>query len=286
MSADADFADYAHARWPTLVAALEAEGVAPDVARVEVARALLSRRKHWDRLLREEDVDVAVWQELRDRTRLARRPGEPPPLATTVPQGGEPDPLEPWLTRAAALRRQGRRRGARRSLVALAVGALVLAGIAWWDVRPRAPAVREEANPLPVVWYAGDELHLAEVVVELPGVETFVAVGSGAVVRRVSGEVVRVDASGEVTGLDDPPDSLDEPPELPDLVPVGGYAVVLQGAPLPDGGWAYVLHAGRAPREELRRSEAGQRIIVLCDAQQRCRKAETGLPSDSGVRLR
>ena len=35
--------------------------------------------------------------------------------------------------------------------------------------QPRPPAVREEANRLPVTWYAQGELHLDDVVVELPG---------------------------------------------------------------------------------------------------------------------
>ena len=57
----------------------------------------------------------------------------------------------------------------------LAVVALLAAGWAWWAAQPEPPAVRAEANRLPVAWYAEGELHLEDVVVELPDVEVFVA---------------------------------------------------------------------------------------------------------------
>ena len=78
------------------------------------------------------------------------------------------------------------------------MAAVLAAAWGWWAARPEPPVVREEANELPVPWYADGELHLADVVVELRGVETFVADGSGAVARLRSGEVVRVAADGDV----------------------------------------------------------------------------------------
>lgn len=285
MRDEGDYADYVHARWPVLVAALEAEGVAADDARLVVAEALLERRRGWARRVREEDVDAVLWADLRERAGLPGRSWERPPLVE-LPPGGATDTFEDWEDRAAAVRRRRGRRTARRVGVAAAVALAVLAGLVWWEVRPRPPAVREEANPIPVAWYAGGELHLADVVVELPGVDTFVADGPEVVVRLTTGEVVRVDADGTVSALDEPPAALDEVPEVPDLVPVGRSAVVLQGVPLPDGGWAYVLHAGRAPRDDLRSSEAGQRVLVLCDAARRCEEADLGVPPDAGVRVR
>lgn len=285
MRDDADYVDYVHARWPVLVAALEAEGVASDDARLAVAEAFLERRRGWARRTRAEDVDAALWADLRERAGLPRRGWEKPPFVDPGP-GGASDRFEDWEQRASDARRRRQRRTARTVGVVVGVAVLLLAGLVWWEARPKPPAVREEANPVPVAWYAGDELHLADVVVELPAVEAFVADGSGVAARLATGEVVRVDEDGAVSPHDEPPVSLDQVPDVPDLVPVGSSAVVLQGVPLPDGGWAYVLHAGRAPREELRSSEAGQRVLVLCDAARRCAEADLGVAPDAGVRVR
>lgn len=285
MRDDADYAAYVQARWPVLVAALESEGVAPDDARLAVAEAFLERRRGWTRRAREEDVDAAVWSDLRERTGLPHHGWERPPLVDVEP-GAAADRFEDWEERAVDVRRQRRRRTARTVGAAAALALLLVAGLVWWEMRPQPPPVREEVNPVPVAWYAGEELHLADVVVELPGVEAFVADGSGVVARLATGEVVRVDEDGVVSPLAEPPATLDQVPDVPDLVPVGSNAVVLQGVPLPDGGWAYVLHAGRAPREELRSSEAGQRVLVLCDAARRCEEADLGVPPDAGVRVR
>ena len=74
---------------------------------------------------------------------------------------------------------------------------VVLAGVLW-SLRPQPPAVAEQPNPLPVPWYDGTDLHLAEVRVTLPDLGPFVADGDGVIVRR-DGEVQRVDADGDVS---------------------------------------------------------------------------------------
>lgn len=289
MGADADFTDYLHARWPVLVAALEAQGVGPDEARLAVAEVLVERRRGWDRLVEEEEVDHHVWQALRDRTGLPPRPSESVPVARTTSASSGPlmgDGPEPWLARATEARRGRRGRTVRRSLLVLAGLVVVLGGIAWWDARPQPPAVREEANPLPVIWYAGDQLHLEDVVVELPDVSSFVAHLDGAAVRRVSGEVVHVDGDGEVSPLDEAPAGLDFAPDMPDYLPFGRYTFVVDGAPTADGGWAYVLDSRRGASDALRLSEAGQRVLVLCDAAGVCRQPDGGMPGGSSFRLR
>jgi hypothetical protein len=279
-----DFDEYVHARWTWLVLGLEREGVPADRARLAVANALLDHRRGWRRLVREAQPDVEVWQDARERAGLPRLRDPVPALGREPAGSDDPDGgPDAWLRRSAAARRTRSTRWA----VGLAVTVVAIASaVAWSALRPDAPAVREARNPIPVPWYAAGELHLAEVVVELPGIEVFVADGTGVVARLETGELVRVADDGTVSETDDVPDAFHQVPDLPDLVPVGATAVVLQGVPLPDGGWAYVLHAGRAPRDDLRASESGRRTLVLCDEGQRCVEADLGLSPDSGVRVR
>ena len=235
MSADPDFTRYVDARWADLVGGLEDEGVAPDDARLAVASTLLASRRSWARRVRDEQVDVSIWAEARERAGLDPRPGE------TAPHGVRPrdprDGPEEWFEHAGHARAARRRRGARRFAVGLVVGALLVTGWAWWDARPDPPDVREEANPLPVIWHASGELHLAEVVVELPDVEEFAADGSGAVARLRSGAIVRVDADGGVEDAD------------------GGAL-----GPRPGGGRAALLPAGPLRRAGAERSGPRWRV--------------------------
>lgn len=283
---DADFTDYLHARWPRLVAALEAEGVAGDTARLAVAEVLLERRRGWSRLVREEHVDVHVWQAVRERAGLPVTSGAAlPDLPATEPFDGPQD----WLPRAAASLRAGRNRRRRLAVVTLAAAAAVLAALAWWDGRPDPPAVREEANPLPVVWWASGELHLREVVVELPDVDAFAAWGDGAVARLGSGETVRVDAGGGVHPIDETPDVLEPRPDPPPVLALGEYDVVVQSVPQPGGGWAHLIDSSRrdaGPNDEVRQSESGRRALVVCDASGSCSPPRTIVGADGSVRLR
>ena len=280
-----DFARYVDARWPDLVGGLEDEGVPADDARLTVAEALVASRRSWARWVRDENVDVTLWAEVRERAGLPPRPGD------VAPPGGRPfdprDAPEVWLAKAEEARGARRRRGARRGLVWLAVAAVLAVGWLWWASRPEPLVVREEANPLPVVWYAAGELHLAEVVVGLPSVDEFVAWGSGAAVRLRSGEVVRVDADGAVHDLDEAPAPLDERPEPPPFLALGEYDVLVQSAPVPGGGWAHLLDSSRrdGASDAVRQSESGRRALVVCTADFRCSEPRT-VEADGSIRLR
>src|SRR5687767_237703 len=97
-----DFATYVDARWPDLVGGLEDEGVPPDDARLAVAEALVVRRRSWARRVREEDVDVVLWAEVRERIGLSPSPGG------AAPHGVRPfdphDAPHEWFARAEVLR--------------------------------------------------------------------------------------------------------------------------------------------------------------------------------------
>ena len=286
MAGDADFARYLDARWADLVGGLEDEGVPADDARLAVAETLLASRRTWSRRVREEQVDVSLWAELRERTGLPARPGE------AVPHGVRSfdprDAPEEWLARASEVRAARRRRGARRGVAWLAVAAVLTACWLWWAARTAAPEVREEANPLPVVWYAESDLHLEKVVVELPEVDEFVAWGSGAAVRLGSGEVVRVDVDGEVHELDEAPAALDSPPDPPPFLALGEYDVLVQSVPVPGGGWAHLLDSSRRGGEQdaVRQSESGRRALVICTADFTCSDPRTISEAGGSIRLR
>lgn len=286
MSANADFARYVEARWADLVGGLEDEGVAPDDARLAVGEVLLASRRSWSRRVRDEQVDVSLWAELRERTGLPPRPGE------AAPHGVRPsdpnDPPQPWFVRAEALRGARRRRGVVRAAVGVLVLAVLATGWQWWASRPPAAEVREEANTLPVVWYAQGELHLEDVVVALPEVEEFVASGSGVVARLGSGTVVRVDADGDVTTDQDAAEALDDPPEAPTFIAFTQYDVLVQAVPVPGGGWAYLLDSSRrdSAQDALRQSESGRRALVVCMAEAECGEPVTILGAGGSIRLR
>ena len=280
-----DFATYVDARWPDLVGGLEDEGVPADDARMAVAEALVASRRSWARRIRDENVDVTLWAEVRERAGLPQDAGGAAPHG--VRRSDPHDAPEVWLARADQARGSRRRRGARRGLVWLAVAAVLAAGWLWWAARPEPPPVRSEENPLPVVWYAARELHLAEVVVELPSVDEFVAWGSGAAVRLRSGEVVRVDADGGVSSLDEAPEALDRTPQAPPFVALGEYDVLVQSAPVPGGGWAHLLDSSRrdGSSDAVRQSESGRRALVVCTADFECGRPQTIL-TDGSIRLR
>ncbi len=272
-------------RWPDLVGGLEDEGVAPEDARLAAAGALLAQRRGWERLVRDREVDVVVWAEARERAGLQPGVREAVPHGVRAPD--PQDPPEPWLARAGRARAAERRRTARRSLVALAVVAVLAAGWSWWASRPDPPDVREEANPLPVVWYASGDLHLADVVVELPGIGEFVAVDDGVAVRMSTGELLLVDDDGAVAPLDAAPTELDDPPQVRAFEPPGRYDVSVQGVPLADGAWAYVIDSARrdGATDAVRQSESGRRALVVCEDDGSCAEPVT-IDVDGTIRLR
>lgn len=283
---DGDFAAYVAVRWPDLVGGLEADGVAPDDARLAVGSTLLAHQRGWSRLVREQQVDVVLWSEARERAGLPPRPGEAAPHGVAVPDPA--DPPEPWLARAREARSVDRRRTVRRSVIGLAVLALLAAGWAWWAARPVPPPVREEANPLPVVWYSGGELHLARVVVGLPAVDEFVADGDDVVARLGDGGYVRVRADGDVEELDAEPTGLADNRPAPAYLPPGRYDTRLQSVPLPGGGWAHLIDSSRrtGSQDAVRRSESGRRALVVCPTASTCESPVTISGTDASIRLR
>ncbi len=286
MSADPDFTRYVDARWADLVGGLEDEGVAPDDARLAVAATLLGARGSWSRRVRDEQVDVSLWAEVRERTGLPARPGEPAPHAVRPPDPG--DGPEEWMARATHVRWHRRRRDAGRFLAGAVVGVLLLLGWTWWAARPDPPAVREEANPLPVIWWSEGELHLEDVVVELTAVDEFAADGTGAVARLRSGEVVRIDADGDVEQLAEQPSALVRVAAAPLYYPPGRYDVQVQSVPVPGGGWAHLIDSSRrdGPQEEVRQSETGRRALVVCTVDLECDPPITITEAEGSIRLR
>ena len=280
-----DFATYVDARWPDLVGGLEDEGVPADDARLAVAEALVASRRGWARRVRDENVDVALWAEVRERAGLPPIPGSAAPHG--VRRFDPRDAPEVWLARAEEARGTRRRRGMRRGLVWLLTAAVLAAAWLWWASLPEQPSVREEANDLPVIWYAGGELHLPDVVVGLPAVDEFVASGSGAVVRLRSGEVVRIDADGALSELDESPEALDERPEPPSFVARNQDDVLLESAPIPGGGWAHLLDSSRADdaSDARRQTDTARRAIVVCTEDLACGPLRT-IYVDPSIRLR
>jgi hypothetical protein len=291
MTDRSDFATYVDARWPDLVGGLEDDGVPGDRARLAVAEALLAARRSWQRRVRDEQVDVTLWAEVRQRAGLPVRPGEP--VRHAVRPRDPRDRPEEWLERAGDVRAARRRRAVRRAVAGVAVAALLAAGWAWWAARPEPPPVRAEANRLPIAWYAEGELHLADVVVELPEVEVFVAdFADGAsraavVVRLRSGEVVRVDSEGEVEPVHDSPAALDTVPVAPPVRSLGLYDVWVESVPLAGGGWAHLVDSARraGADDTLRQSETGRRAVVACPTEWTC-QAPVTVPAGGTVRLR
>ena len=191
-----------------------------------VDRALARCRRRWSRLEREDDVERRVRELV-----------------------------------ALELDRPRRRR---IGLRAAGVLALVVLAAVLWSVRPQPPAVAEEPNPLPVPWYDGTELHLADVSVTLPDLGPFVADGDGVIVRW-DGEVRRVAADGELSAYSgkvdfDPDPTVSSPPLDPQdrlLQSVDGPSdttlhLVEMHSSNPDAG-TYV-----------RLSETGRRVFLLC----------------------
>lgn len=205
---------------------LVAEHGGGPVAEAAVDRALARSRRGWRRLEREDDVEVRVRELI----------------------GLELD------------------RPRRRRITLRAAGVLLLVVVAGvlWSLRPQPPAVSEEANPLPVPWYDGTDLHLADVTVTLPDLGTFVADGDGVLVER-DGEVQRVDADGDVASYDGPVDLDAEPRvEAPDVNPRDR---VLQSVAAPGGTTLHLVEINSSNPDAgtyVRLSETGKRVFLLC----------------------
>lgn len=286
MTAEPDFTHYLDARWADMVGGLEDEGVAPGTARLAVAETLLASSGSWRRRVENEQVDTTLWAEIRERADLPSRPGEAAPHAVRTPDAA--DLPGPWLEEAAIRRAARRRRGVRLGLLAAVVAVIAAVGWAWWASLPPAPEVREEANVLPVPWYAAGELHLGKVVVELPGIGSFVADDDEVVALMTSGEMKVVRADGEVDDLETAPPELSAvAPQVPASLSTGRYDVVVQSVTTAEGGTAHLLDSSRRTDAggALRLSETGRRAVVVCDAEGSCAAPQTLVTGSQSIRL-
>jgi hypothetical protein len=205
---------------------LVAEHGGGPVVEAAVDRALARLRRGWRRLEREDDVEARVREQVE---------------------------LE--------LDRPRRRRVGVRALGVLLL--VVLAGVLW-SLRSQPPAVAEAPNPLPVPWYDGTELHLAEVAVTLPDLDAFVADGDGVVVRR-DGETQRVDADGDVSSYSGTVD-LGADPGLPSPDLHAGDRL-LQSVAGPGGMTVHLVEIFSTNPEAgtyVRLSETGRRVFLVC----------------------
>jgi hypothetical protein len=205
---------------------LVAEHGGGPVVEAAVDRALARCRRGWARLERQDDVETRVRE----------------------------------LVELELDRPRRRRIGLRAAGVFLLV---VVAGVLW-SLRPQPPAVTEEPNPLPVPWYDGTDLHLAEVRVTLPDLGTFVADGDGVIVRR-EGEVQRVDADGEVSSYTGKVDfGADTTLSVPPLDP---HDRLLQSVDGPSDTTLHLVQMFSSDPEAgtyVRLSETGRRVLLLC----------------------
>ncbi len=265
MRDEAGWEAFVRARWLDVVESLEADGVDTDAARDAAARALARLRSDWGR--GPDDPDVLVWAEAREAA------GLPVDLGAVAPRIGAPreepeeiaEPEDPLPLVLAAVRARRGRLG-RATLVTAAVLAVLVGASAWWLSRPEPPRVVEQANPVPVPWYADGVLQLEEVAVELPGVDAFHPTEDGVAVRLAGGDLRVVRPDGRVEGLDEAPEDLGA--DSQGVRPIGLHAFLLDRVLGPEG---QVVSLVRINADALqdgeygRLSTAGTLVFVVCD---------------------
>ncbi|MEO5664921.1 MAG: hypothetical protein ABIR39_16750 [Nocardioides sp.] len=184
---------------------------------------------------------------------------------------------------AEELERPRRRRFTLYALGALAVVAAVVAVV---SLQPTPPAVRTEANRVPVPWFADGELHLADVVVSLPRAGSFAPLDDGVVIEDADGSLLMVDADGAVSDFDAAlPDV--PAPEVP--TPYDVDAPTRLDVTLAPGGEPVHLMEISLSRHEgeiyLRNSETVRRMFLICrDAG--CTSMRRVVVAGADVRLR
>jgi hypothetical protein len=198
-------------------------------AEAAVDRALVRCRRGWSRLERTTDVEAHV-------------------------RGLVADELE-------------RPRRRRLTLLAVAVLALVTIGAVIVSLLPAPPAVRQEANPVPVPWFAEGELHLSDVVVSLPGAGAFAPVDGGVVIEDEDGSLLLVEADGDVSDFDgEMPDTAE--PDVPAPYDAGGVFSRRLGVTLaPSGEAVHLMEIAASGPESgtyFRLSETARRLFIVC----------------------
>jgi hypothetical protein len=182
-----------------------------------------------------------------------------------------------------------RPRRRRLTIAALVVLALLAAGVAAVSRLPAPPEVRVETNPVPVPWFAEGQLHLAEVVVTLPGAGAFVPLdGGGVVIEDEDGSLLMVGPDGEVSDYDEPMPDVPEP-EVPVPYDYGGdISGRLAVAVAPGGESVHLMEIAAAGPEAgvyTRLSETISRMFVVCTTPQ-CTTQTRFVVKGRDVRLR
>ena len=177
----------------------------------------------------------------------------------------------------------------RRRLTVLSLLVLVLlgAGAVVVSLLPAPPAVREEANPIPVPWFAEGELHLADVVVDLPGAGAFVAFGDGVVIEDEDGALLLVEADGAVSDFDRAMPVVAEP-DTPAPFADADLSRRLGVAVAPGGVVVHLMEIAAAGPEAgvyVRLSETVNRLFVVC-RDLRCTTHSRVVVKGRDVRLR
>ncbi len=181
-----------------------------------------------------------------------------------------------------------RPRRRRLTLIALIVLALLIAGVVVLSLQPAPPPVREETNPVPVPWFAEGQLHLAKVVVTLPGAGTFAPVDDGVVIEDADGSLLMVEADGDVSDFDEPMPAISEP-DVPVPDDAGDDVTRRLGVSLaPTEESVHLMEIAVAGPEAgvyVRLSETISRLFVVC-RDEACSALERIVVSGRDVRLR
>jgi hypothetical protein len=181
-----------------------------------------------------------------------------------------------------------RPRRRRLTLLAAAALALVVVGAVVVSLLPAPPTVREEVNPVPVPWFAEGELHLAEVVVTLPGAGAFVPVGDGVVIEDEDGSLLLVEADGSVSDFDGAMPVVAEP-DVPEPYDAGGAFSRRLGVTLaPSGEEVHLMEIAASGPDAgvyLRLSETARRLFVVC-LNPNCTTVRRIVVAGNDVRLR
>jgi hypothetical protein len=186
---------------------------------------------------------------------------------------------------AEELERPRRRRW---TLSALGVLAVLSVGAVIVSLLPAPPTAREEPNPVPVPWFADGELHLADVVVPLPGAGAFVPLDDGVVIEDDDGGLLLVGADGDVSDYDGAMPDVPEP-DVPAPYDAGGAYARRLGVTLTPSGEQVHLMEIRASGSEtdvyFRLSETARRMFLVC-LTDHCTMIRRVVVPGSDVRLR
>lgn len=160
-----------------------------------------------------------------------------------------------------------RPRRRRLTLGAVGVLALLIAGAVVISLLPAPPSVREEANPVPVPWFAEGELHLADVVVSLPGAGAFAPFEDGVVIEDEDGSLRLVDAEGDVSDFDEAMPDVAEPDVEAPYDGRDAYTRRLGVSLAPTGEVVHLMEIAASGPEAgvfFRLSETARRLFLVC----------------------